>query len=241
MNAAAPSPTNAALWERLRATFGRVIAVIGAPAAIVLLNLAARRTRLGIVRQLALLESLVRKLLFAEIAALAPPAAARGPRVVTIPLRPGLVIVNPSRKRAAPKPAPLDLAQPETWRASFALAIPRDTRLVPDRHAPRIRALWGPSARPAEPRRALSCERRSASFRIARRFKALRRVLNDPAPHVRRLAGAQYRALVRSPDVVSRYALVAPRRSGYDPADLRLPIDITCAALVARSRLCDSS
>ncbi|MBX3430267.1 MAG: hypothetical protein KF779_11870 [Hyphomonadaceae bacterium] len=82
------------------------------------------------------------KLLFAEIAALAPPAAARDPRVVTIPLRPGLVIVNPSRKRAAPKPAPLDLAQPETWRASFALAIPRDTRLVPDCHAPRIRALW---------------------------------------------------------------------------------------------------
>lgn len=240
--AAAPPPTHAALWDRLRATFRRVIAAVGAPAAIALLNLSSRDARLEIVRQLGLLESLVRKLLFAEIAAFAPAAPKRGPRLVHIPLRPGLVIVNAPRKRGPRPPRRLDLADPETWTASFALALPRDTHLVQDRHAPRIRALWGPSARPAEPPPpAARRDRGPASFRIARRFEALRRVLNDPAPHVRRLAAAQRRALARSPQIVSRYALIGPRYSGYDPVDERLPIDITGAALTTRSKLLDSS
>lgn len=240
--AAAPPPTHAALWDRLRATFRRVTAAVGAPAAIALLNLSSRDARLEIVRQLGLLESLVRKLLFAEIAAFAPAAPERGPRLVHIPLRPGLVIVNAPRKRGPRPPRRLDLADPETWTASFALALPRDTHLVQDRHAPRIRALWGPSARPAEPPPpAARRDRGPASFRIARRFEALRRVLNDPAPHVRRLAAAQRRALARSPHIVSRYALIGPRYSGYDPVDERLPIDITGAALTTRSKLLDSS
>jgi len=236
-------PTHAALWDRLRATFGRVIAAVGAPAAIALLNLSSRDARLEIARQLGLLESLVRKLLFAEIAAFAPAAPERGPRVVHIPLRHGLVIVNPPRKRGPKPPRRLDLAHPETWSASFALALPRDPRLVNDRHAPRIRALWGPNARPAElpPPPAARRDRGPTSFRIARRFEALRRVLNDPTPHVRRLAAAQRRALARSPHIVSRYALIGPRYSGYDPVDERLPIDITGAALNTRSKLLDSS
>lgn len=195
---------------------------------------------MAIVRQLAMLESLVRKLLFAEIAALAT-ASERGPRIIHIPLRPGLVIVNPPRKRPPRSPRPLDLAHPETWSASFALALPRDPRLVPDRCAPRIRALWGANSRFVEPPPAARRDRGPTPYRIARRFEALRRVLNDPAPHVRRLATAQHRALARSPNVVSRYALIGPRRSGYDPADERLPIDIMSAALMARRQLCDSS
>src|SRR5262245_32392192 len=100
MNPAPPPPINAALWDRLRATFARVIAAIGAPAAIALLSLAARGPRLKILRQLFMLESLVRKLLFAELATLALAAPERGPRIIHVPLRPGLVIVNPPRKRA---------------------------------------------------------------------------------------------------------------------------------------------
>ncbi len=61
------------LWERLRALFERIIAVIGAPAIIAALTLAPLM-RTGIVRQLALIEILARKLLLAEAAELAPPA-----------------------------------------------------------------------------------------------------------------------------------------------------------------------
>ncbi|MEQ1493316.1 MAG: hypothetical protein ABL932_22490 [Terricaulis sp.] len=240
MTATAPPPTNAALWARLRATFARVIAAIGAPAAIVLLSLTTRSTRLSITRQLAMLESLVRKLLFAELATRLGAPAERGPRLVHIPIRPGLVIVNPPRKRTARQQRIPDLAHPETWSAPFALAIPRDHRLVHDRNAPRIRDLWGPSARPIEPPPRSPQRQRTTPFRIARRFEALRRVLNDPSPHIRRLALAQHHALKCSPNVVSQYALIAPRRYGYDPVDARLPIDITCAALVARTKLCDT-
>ena len=241
MTATAPPPTNIALWDRLRATFARVIAAIGAPAAIVLLSLSTRSTRLSILRQLFMLESLVRKLLFAELATLGAAPPSRGPQLVHIPVRPGLVIVNPPRKRTQRQPRPLDLAHPETWSADFALALPRDSRLVRDRSAPRIRALWGASARPIEPPPRAPQRHQSAPLRIARRFEALRRVLNDPAPHIRRLALASSRALKRAPNVVSQYALMAPRRYGYDPVDVRLPIDITCAALIARTMLCDSS
>ena len=241
MTNAAPPPINAALWDRLRATFARVIAAIGAPAAIALLNLSTRSARLSIVRQLGMLESLVRKLLFAEIAALAP-ASEHGPRVIHIPLRPGLVIVNPPRRRQPRASRPLDLAHPETWPATFALALPRDPHLVSDRHAPRIRALWGANPRPAEPLpQAARRDHGPTPYRIARRFEALRRVLNDPSPHVRRLVSAQRRALRRSPNVVSRYALIGPRTSGYDPEDLRLPLDIMSAALTTRRKLCDTS
>lgn len=56
-----PPQTTTPLWERLRALFERVIAVIGAPALIAALTLAPRM-RTGIVRQLALVEILARKL-----------------------------------------------------------------------------------------------------------------------------------------------------------------------------------
>jgi hypothetical protein len=240
MNTAPPPPNTAPLWERLRATFGRVIAAIGAPAAIALLSFSSRCVRIDILRQLAMLESLARKMLFTEVAALAAAPGPRGPRIVEIPVRPGLVMINPARKRASVTPRPIDLARPETWSAPFALALPRDTRRVSDRHAPRIRALWGATP-PSQPEARAPRNTSPTPLRIARRFEALRRVLNDPAPHVRRLAAAQRRALVRSPEIVSRYALVAPRRYGYDPQDQRLPVDITCAALNARTALCDSS
>jgi hypothetical protein len=239
-----PLPNTAPLWDRLRATFARVIAAIGAPAAIAVMTLTSRKARLDILRQLVMLENLVRKMLFADAAALPPPEAPRGPQLIRVPLRPGLVIVNPpQRRRARRTPRQIDLTRPETWSAPFALAMPRDPRLVPDHRAPRIRALWDETPRrPApEPKRRAPPQRHAAPFRIARRFEALRRVLEDPTPHVRRLAAAHRRALRRSPEIVADYALRATRRSGYDPADVRLPVDIASAALIARARLCDTS
>lgn len=241
MNNAASPPTTAPLWERLRASFGRLIATFGAPAALALLSFGSRTARLNIVRQLLMLESFARKLLLIEAAAFELPRPPRGPRLITVPLHTGAPVVNDQRARTAPAPRAPDIANPETWRAQFALSLPRDVQMVSDHHAPRIRALWGddtPSAAPP-PAPAPARTRRPASFLIARRFEALRRVLNDPSPHVRRLAIAQRRVRRRSPELIRRYALAAPRSSVYDPRDQRLSIDIY-ARLFSEPALLDS-
>ena len=228
MNAPAPPPPIAPLWERLRAAFQRVIARIGAPAAIALVTFASRNTRLNLLRQLAMLESLVRKLLLVEAAALEPPRAARGPRLIEIPIHArAFATINQRTARSVSQPRPADLASPESWRATFTLSLPRDPHMVSDRHAPRIRALWGDTA-PAPVHQAPSqrTHRREDAFLIARRFEALRRVLNDPAPHARRLAAAHQRASTRSPELTRRYALSAPRSYHRDPYDLLLSVDV---------------
>ncbi len=240
----APPPSSTPIWDRLRATFDRVIAAVGAPAAIALLSLSTRHARYNIVRQLLTLESLVRRLLLAEAAALAPPEAERGPRLITIPIRaPGLVTPLNHAPRHPPCRTlrPIDPERPETWNAQFALSLPRDLGTPSDRSAPRIRALWGNSAPPAPLPPSAPRTRRPASFLLARRFEAIRRVLNDPAPHARRLALAQRRATARSPSVARRYALASPRRPSYDPYDERLGIDILSLALIAREAFSDTS
>lgn len=240
----APPPSPSPIWDRLRATFERVIAAVGAPAAIALLSLSTRRARYNIVRQLLTLECLVRRLLLAEAAALAPPEAERGPRLITIPIRaPGLVtpLNHAPRRTSRSSPRPIDPARPETWSAQFTLSLPRDPGVPLDRNAPRIRALWGASAPPAPPPPPRRRDRRSASFLLARRFEAIRRVLNDPAPYARRLAFAQRRAMARSPEVARSYALASPRRPSYDPYDERLGIDILSLAFVAREAFSNTS
>ncbi len=242
MHIASP-PSSTPIWDRLRATFDRVIAAVGAPAVVALLSLSSRRARYDIVRQLLMLECLVRRLLLAEAAALDPPEAERGPRLITIPIRaPGLVTPLNHVRRPTPQraPRPIDPARPETWSAQFSLSLPRDPYVPLDRHAPQIRALWGataPPPLPPTPRR----ERRSASFLLARRLEAIRRVLNDPAPHARRLAVAQQRAAARSPEVARRYALASPRRPSYDPYNERLGVDILSLALLARETFSNTS
>jgi len=240
----APPPSSTPIWDRLRATFDRVIAAVGAPAAIVLLSLTTRRARYNIVRQLLALECLVRRLLLAEAAALAPPEAERGPRLITIPMRaPGLVtpLNHAPRRTSRSRPRPIDPARPETWSAQFSLSLPRDPSVPLDRNAPRIRALWGRNAPPAPPPELTPRNRRPASFLLARRFEAIRRVLNDPAPHARRLALAQRRAMARSPEVARRYALMSPRRPSYDPYDERLRVDILSLAMIARETFSNTS
>lgn len=235
---ATPLPT-AQLWERLRALFTRIITAIGAPALLTTLTLAPL-TRAAITRQIALIEILARKLLLAEAADLAP-APQRGPRLIEITLSAsGLYMPPPARRARAPARArTIDPTRPETWPARFALAIPRDGRLIDDRRAPRIRDLWS-NAPPPAPERAPP-QRTSDAFRIARRAEALRRMLENPAPHVRRLSQSRRVCVARSREVINRYALRAPRRFIGDRHDPLLTIDIFSAAVRAHAILTDTS
>lgn len=204
MHIASP-PSSTPIWDRLRATFDRVIAAVGAPAAIVLLSLSTRRARYDIVRQLLTLECLVRRLLLAEAAALAPPEAERGPRLITIPIRaPGLVTpLNHVRRRTPQRaPRPIDPARPETWSAQFSLSLPRDPLVPLDRNTPRIRTLWGATPPPAPPPPPTRRDRRSASFLLAGASKPSAACLTIP-PHTRAASrlhnAAPWRALRKSP------------------------------------------
>jgi hypothetical protein len=131
-------------------------------------------------------------------------------------------------------PRPIDLARPETWRAYFSFALPR-RRYLPDSRAPRIRDLWGPDAPPPpEPERAPRIFRPEDSpFRLARRFEALRRVLENPAPHAERLARALAREAQRQSQLVQRYLFAPACTNHYDPADHRLGLDATGLAFDA--------
>lgn len=240
-----PPQTTTPLWERLRALFERVIAVIGAPALIAALTFAPRM-RTSIVRQLALVEILARKLLLAEAAALAALPTQRGPRLTEIALAAsGLYTLPRTRRRTrARSPArAIDPHDPETWSARFALAIPRDQHAVQDRHAPRIRALWGDtrSPPPAPEPELRAREHTSDAFRVARRAEALRRLLHDPAPYVIRLARARRIGVARSNETITEYALKTPRCFIGDRHDPRLTMDILAVAMDANAILTDTS
>lgn len=239
MHPAPPPQTTAQLWERLRALFARVIAAIGAPALLTTLTLAPL-LRTAITRQIALIEILARKLLLAEAAELAP-ALQRGPRLVEIQLSAsGLYTPPPTRRPRPPsRTRAMDPTKPETWPARFALAIPRDSRIVDNRRAPRIRAYWKAAPEPA-PERAPP-QRTSDAFRIARRAEALRRMLSDPAPHVQRLTRSRRVGVARSRDTIKAYAFRAPRRFIGDRHDPLLTIHIFSAAVRAHAILTDTS
>ena len=241
---AATAETPPPLWVRLRAMFGRVIAVIGAPAMIAALTLSPR-LRTQIVRQIALMEILARKLLLAEAALVATaPAPQRGPQLSEARLRAtGLYTLPEPTRAGCARPAPriIDPANPETWPARFALAIPRDTRIVQDRYAPRIRALWGNYHAPAPAIERTPPQRNSDAFLVARRAEALRRVLHNPAPHITRLARARRIGVARSRDTLLRYTFSAPRRFVGDRYDPRLTIEIFTAARCGHDLLVNTS
>lgn len=245
MHPAAPPPQTPTplLWERLRALFERVIAVIGAPAIIAALTLAPRM-RTGIIRQLALIEILARKLLLAEAAALAPAPGQRGPRLIETQLSAsGLYTAPPMRRstRAPSNARAIDLTNPESWSARFALAIPRDQRTVSDRRAPRIRALWRDALRPLPSPERAPPQRNSDAFLIARRAEALRRLLHNPTPYVTRLSRARRIGVARSRQTILRYAFKAPRRFVGDRHDPLLTVHIFSAAVRAHAILTDTS
>jgi hypothetical protein len=76
---------------------------------------------------------------------------------------------------------------------------------------------------------------------LARRFEALRRVLEDPMPYARRLARVLARAVRRFPEVALRFAIAPSRAAGFDPDDSRLGVEACACALGGVSAFCDTS
>jgi hypothetical protein len=254
------------LWIRARAMFARAVAAIGAPAAIAAITLIGKTLRRDIVAWLCPLEHVVRKLLLAEAAELHRAELARiarAPRIERIPLR-GMAQHFLDRRRprrhapvlagedaGGPRSArsKIDLSHPETWRAQFSFALPRNPHFVPNSRAPRVLDPWGEYPPPkksdthapnAAPEFATTSKTRvchsfseDSPFRLARRFEALRRVLDDPLPHARRLARVLAREVRRFRQVVQRYVMAPCRSNDYDRDDPRLGIDAMGAAFDA--------
>ncbi len=222
----------APLWERTRALLARAIAALGGAAAIAAIALLSRAQRREIVAWLAPLEHIVRKLLLAEAARLETPPPQRK---ASAPLQ------AHTRNESVRSPRALDLSRPESWPAQFSLSAPRDPHLVPNARAPRIRALWGPTIVAEAPKKTPANNVRAESLRLAQRFEAVRRVLENPLPHAARLARLLVRAVRRFPEIVRRYALMAARALLADREDQRLSVEATGAALIAVYAFPDSS
>ena len=262
----APTLIAEPLWQRARASFARAVAAVGAPAMIAAITLLTRDLRRAIVGRLLRLEHVARKLLLAEAAELhriERERAARAPRIERVPLRgmamhwrPGSAAILDRRRPRRHSPAnagedaggprsaqsKIDLARPETWSARFSLAVPHNPRLVPNARAPRILDPWGEYAPPPAPERAPRViKQEEAPFRLAVRLEALRRVLENPMPHARRLARLLAREVRRFPDVVRRYVFASARTNAYDPDDERLGVDAYGACIDAPDAFPDSS
>jgi hypothetical protein len=270
MNAIAPPTLTAEpLWIRARAMFARAVAAIGAPAAVAAITALGKTLRRDIVAWLCPLEHIVRKLLLAEAAELRRAELARiarAPRIERVPLR-GMAVhwqrgsarppaAQSTHARVVGDDAPpeatcskLNRACPETWRASFSFALPRNPHLVRNSRAPRVLDPWGeypPPKKSDTHASAASSELSTSSntrvchsfsedspFRLARRFEALRRVLDDPLPHAQRLARMLAREVRRFRQVVQRYVMAPCRSNDYDRQDPRLGIDAMGAAFDA--------
>lgn len=263
MNAIAATPTLSQdpLWTRARAMYARAVAAIGDAASIALLSVLPRALRRDITAWLFPLECIVRRLLIAEAARLRraePRSANCAPRVMLVQLRSlGMARHKPS---GSTRPTPrifssvaengaagaarskLDMSRPDAWPARFSFALPRDTRLVPNSRAPRIRDLSGPHVPPPLPSHApRKLNPADAPFRLARRFEALRRVIENPRPHAERLARVLARAARRIPHLVQRYVFTGARGNSYDPDDARLSLDALSAAFDAPGAFEDTS
>lgn len=232
MSVDGPSSTSP-LWRRARAMFERAQKAVGAPASIAAITDFSTHLRRCVLTWLALMEHVVRKLLFADAARLgAVPGA--------VLAREGWVN---SEDRSPPR-AP-DPSNPAGWRACFRLAPPRDHNLVPAGCGPRIRSLapdaplWRSEACKAVA--SAAAEASPLAFRLARRLEALRRVLADPAPHARRLARLLHRLRRRHPEIFLRYASAPARTAGYDPEDPRFGLECLSQAYAAEPLFRDTS
>jgi hypothetical protein len=99
----------------------------------------------------------------------------------------------------------------------------------------------GASRSDASPRTPRVLDEALAPLRLARRFEALRRVLEDPRPHAERLARLLARAVRRFPEVVRRCVLAPAKTGDYDPADSRLAVEAVARAFNAPGAFEDSS
>lgn len=170
--------------------------------------------------------------------------AARAPALQRRPARPTARLSpaahSPVRTAHARE---IDLARPHSWRAPFSFAIPQDPRFVSNARAPRIRNPWAehapaPSPPPRAPR---MLKPELAPFRLARRFEALRRVIDNPAPYAMALAQLMVRQVRRWRSVVHAYIIAPCRSDRRDPDDPRLGVDCMGAAFVRQDAFLDSS
>lgn len=237
--AATPELTAVPLWDRARAKFARALKALGSLAvlaALTRLPRAARRTVLGL---LCPIEHIVRKLLIAEAAVL----RARLDTAAMLKAR-RLRSLNRAPQNAAATPRPrraIDVNEPSSWPARFSFSVPSDPRRVPESRAPRIRNPWidTPPPPPPPPPRVLAPEQ--SPFRLARRFEAVRRVLENPMPHAERLARLLFYTIRRFPAVVQRYVFAPTRIWRYDEYDPRLSIEAMGAAMLAEEAVADTS
>jgi hypothetical protein len=222
------------LWARVRASFERALLVCGGPAAIAAITNLARRSRTNIVRWLAPLENMVRKLLLVEAAQLL------GPRTSSSAARRRCACLCAGADDADEDVRGPDRNAPATWVARFALAPPCDPRAVAQ--ALHIRSLapdppwtvFTPAVENSTPHQGAELD---PAFRLARRFEALRRVLADPLPYARRLAGMIGRLRKRFPEIAMRYAMAPQRTAGWDENDPRLGMSVTASAISAAELL----
>jgi hypothetical protein len=249
------------VWRCVRAMFVRAADMIGAVPALAVLAALTRVRQRQIASRIALVEVIVRKLIFIQAAQMrrdehCAAQDSRLPRLeIVTPAAPGWSArcrarIPPSpklrRTRRAGSPrsnlAPFDPNQPETWRARFKLAPPRDPLARAESSAPRIRALWGatpapppPGARPAPGHPA------PALLRLALRFEALRRAIADPTPYARRLATTLPRLWRRFPAAAAHYAVATSRPHRCEEGDPRLIVEVIALALLVAPLFVNSS
>jgi len=233
-----------ALWLRLRSMFARASESIGAPHMLARLGALSRQRQHEIGCWIARLECIARKLLFAEASGLQPcssfrtrASAIRNPGANAAPLR----SATPRDDTPCQRATEIDPTQPHTWPARFKLAPPRDTLAVPESRAPRIRALWGSHAPPPTPPARAAAQPTPMAVQFAFRVEALRRVLENPAPHVRRLARVLHRLTRRFPEAPVRYAVITARPYAPDAGDPRLIIECIALAIAAAQIFLNSS
>lgn len=246
------------IWTRVRSMFVRVSDIVGAIPALARLTLLHPSRQREIASAIALVETIVRKLIFIEAAEMQrnqPDQASRPPRLEPVTPSPkswsaGLRLASSAKAPAKPacaagatRPSPpaFDPTQPHTWRVRFKLCSPRDPLACSESRGPRIRALWGPSPPPPLP--APKAKRRitPAPLRLAQRFEALRRAIADPLPLARKLARILPRLCRRYPQAAERYATATAHPHRTDEGDPRLIIDAIVLALVAAPSFVNSS
>jgi hypothetical protein len=177
--------------------FARALGDLAGPAAVAAIGALTPALRRRIAGWIAPLEHIVRKLLFVEAMLLV--------RENQVPPRARRRAASHNRRQRVRDDA--DPARPGEWRVRFALSAPRDPHLVSEANAPRIRFLDEPFAAPlrqAKPSIEPRVRETPAALLLARRFEALRRVLDDPMPHARRLARLLARLKRRRVDIAWR-------------------------------------
>jgi len=249
-----PPINTAELWPIARNLLTKMTVALGAPGLIAAIEVLTQRTRRDILDWLAPFELFVRKLLLAEAAKLPRPTDHEPPKLTELQRN-----IKRLDRIENPKPQPQRRAslhvvepnRPSTWRVSFALVIPRDrTQHTPSNRFDNLRMrildlgspaffaeMWRDEAERQKYEAKLAAkEKRKANRarRLAERFEALRRVIEDPAPHVERLAQKIWRRRAHAAWKARRLATQkSPRRCRAFPNDALLFADWVAQLAIA--------